>query len=75
MHIFTFEISASAELQTQKSETVILVELSACKIVAKHSVLDIHYFKDFMTPSVYDNTVPSKTIRMFYTFAVITIYL
>ena len=44
------------ELGTSDSKTVILAEIQACKIIAKHAALDIHYYKDFMTPSVFDIT-------------------
>ena len=31
-----------------------MVETCAIKILVKHPVLDIDYFKDYMTPSVFD---------------------
>ena len=37
-------------------ETLILVEIQPCKILSKHNKLDIHYFKAYGTPLIFDVT-------------------
>ena len=37
-------------------ENLILVEIQPCKLLSQHSTLDIHYYKDYGTPLVFDVT-------------------
>ena len=56
LRIFCFTVPASPALKLQQPETVILAEIRPCKITSKHATLDIHYYKDYSTPLVFDIT-------------------
>lgn len=38
----------------EQSETVIFAEIQPCKILSRHSSLDIHYYKVYATPLIFD---------------------
>ena len=56
LRIFCFTVAASEELSLQHSEILILVEILPCKILTRHSSLDIHFYKTYGTPLVFDVT-------------------
>ena len=56
LRVFCITIEASAAINLTQSETVILAEIQPCKILSRHSVLDIHYYKTYGTPLVFDAT-------------------
>lgn len=49
-------MAASQELNLQQSESLILVEIQPCKVHSRHNILDIHYYRAYSTPLVFDIT-------------------
>ena len=56
LRIFCFTVPASTDLKLSHSEILILAEIQPCKITSKHAILDIHYFRSYATPLVFDIT-------------------
>ena len=56
LRIFCFTVAASTQLGLNQSETLILAEIQPCKILFKHATLDIHYYRAYGTPLVFDIT-------------------
>ena len=56
LRIFSFTVEALQDLNLKRPETIILAKVQPCKILFKHCILDIHYFKAYGTPLVFDIT-------------------
>ena len=56
LRIFCFTVGPSNILKLRQPETLIFVEIQPCKVLSKHGSLDIHYYKTYGTPLVFDIT-------------------
>ena len=56
LRILCLTISASPDMKLSHPDSLILVEIQPCKILSQHSKLDIHYFKSYGTPRIFDMT-------------------
>ena len=43
-------------MNLQQAESLLLAEIQPCNILSKHALLDIHYFKTYKTPLIFDLT-------------------
>lgn len=54
--MFCFTVAASAQLGLNQAETLILAEIQPCKILSNHAVPDIHFYRIYGTPFVFNIT-------------------
>ena len=56
LNLYCLTIAPSPALRLVSAETLILAEIQPCKILRQHTSLDIHFFKSYGTPLVFDVT-------------------
>ena len=66
LRILCLTVPASPNLRLSTPETLILVEIQPCKILSRHSKLDIHYYKAYGTPLIFDITCIQCLIGRIY---------